>query len=136
MDKGLLVIGAIGVAIIYFATNFSGDKPADNDISWSVSDKNDKLSPYYEEDVLGNRVLNLSKVSLDQAKSIWPSTPTAQEISSIVPDFDLARIEIENSVVEGEFRQYLFQSLEEIEGRFQSGKIQSNQAKKAILNLR
>jgi len=136
MDKGLLVIVAIGVAIIYFATNFSGDKPADNDISWSVSNKNDKLSPYYEEDVLGNRVLNLSKVSLDQAKSIWISTPTAQKISSIVPDFDLARIEIENNVVEGAFRQYLLQFLEKIEGRFQSGKIQSDQAQKSILNLR
>ncbi len=136
MDKGLLVIVAIGVAIIYFATNFSGDKPADNDISWSVSNKNDKLSPYYEEDVLGNRVLNLSKVSLEQAKSIWTSTPTAQKISSMVPDFDLARIEIENNVVEGAFRQYLLQFLEKIEGRFQSGKIQSDQAQKAILNLR
>ena len=136
MDKGLLVIAAIGVAIIYFATNFSGDKPADNDVSWSVSNKNDKLSPYYEEDVLGNRVLNLSKVSLDQAKSVWPSTPTAQKIASIVPDFDLARIEIENSVVEGTFRHYLLRSLEKLEGRFQSGKIQSDQAQKAMLNLR
>ena len=136
MEKGLLIIAAIGVAIIYFATNFSGDKPADNDISWSVSNKNDQLSPYYEEDVLGNLVLNLSKVSLDQAKSIWASTPTAQKIASIVPDFDLARINIENNVVDGAFRRYLLAFLEKLEGRFQSGKIQSDQARKALLNLR
>ena len=135
MGKGLLVMAAIGVAIVYFATNYAGDKPMDS-VPAFLPNKNDKLAPYYEEDVLGDQVLNFSKISLDQAKSIWPSTPTAQEISSTVPDFDLARVEIGNNVAEGAFRQYLLQFLEEIEGRFQSGKIQSNTAKKAILNLR
>jgi len=136
MDKGILVIVVIGAAIIYFATNFTGDGPIDRDVSWSVSNKNGKLAPYYEEDVIGNQVLNLSSVSFDQAKTIWPSTPTAQKIASIVPDFDLARIEIENDVAEGAFRQYLLESLKKLERRFLIGKIQSSQVGKAILNLR
>ena len=136
MEKGLLIIVAIGAVIIYFATNFAGDASADSDISWSVSDTNDKFSPYYVEDVLGNRVLNFSKISLDRAKSIWPSTPTARKIASIVPDFDLVRTEIENNIAAGTFRRYLLQFLEKLQGRFYSGKIQSDQARKALLHLR
>jgi len=135
MDKGLFIIIAIGAAIVYFATNFSGDTPVDSDITWSNTQKDHSL-PYYEEDVLGNNVLNFSSIPLTQAKSIWPSTPTAKKIAATLPDFDLARLQAENGIVKGAFRQYVLKYLDKLEGKFIVGEIRSDQAQKALLNFR
>jgi len=136
MDRGLLIVIAIGAVIVYFATSFSGDGAMDSDdTSWSVSKKN-KLDAYYEKDVLGNKVLNFSSVALAQAKTIWPSTPTAHKIASSIPDFDLARLQAENSIVKGAFRQYVLHYLDKLEGKFLVGEIRSDQAQKALVNFR
>ena len=135
MDKGLFVIIAIGAAIVYFATSFSGDAPIDRDITWSNTQKDHSL-PYYEEDVLGNRVLNFSSIPLAQAKSIWPSTATAKKIAATLPDFDLARLQAENGIAKGAFRQYILKYLDKLEGKFLVGDIGSEQVQKALLNLR
>ncbi len=135
MDKGLLIIIAIGAVIVYFATNFSGDKAIDSDISWGVSKEKHSYDPYYEIDALGERVLNLSTVSLDRARKIWPTTPTGKKISALLPDFGLVRIEIMNDVVEGPFRHYLLEYLDKLEGRFLAGEINEDRAQKTLLQL-
>ena len=135
MDKGLLVIVAIGIAIVYFATNFSGDKPVDGDISWSVDEKTHAYDRYYEKDALGDRVLNLSSVSRDQAKTIWPTTPTGKKIASLLPDFALARTEVSNNVVKGAFREYLLEYLDNLEGRYLAGEINGDRAQRALLGF-
>jgi hypothetical protein len=135
MDKGLLLILAIGIAIVYFATSFSGDKPIDEDISWSVSEKKHTYDRYYEKDALGDRVLNLSSVSRDQAKKIWPTTPTGKKIASLLPDFALARTEVSNNVVKGAFQVYLLEYLDNLEERFLAGEINGDRAQRALLGL-
>ena len=135
MDKGLLIIIAIGVGIVYFATHFSGDTPVDSDITWSNTQTDHSL-PYYKKDLLGNRVLNFSSIPLAEAKNIWPSTPTAQKIAATLPDFDLARLQTENGIVKGAFRQYVLKYLDKLEGKFIVGEIRSDQARKALLNFR
>ncbi len=135
MDKGLLIMIAIGIAIVYFATNFSGDKPADNSVSWTVPDKKHSYDPYYETDLLGDRVLNLTSVSLDQAKRIWPTTPTSKTIAKLLPDFTLAKTEITNRIVKGAFRHYLLEYLEQLEGKYLAGEINSERVQKAMMRL-
>jgi len=134
MDKGIFLIIAIGAAIIIFATNFSGDKDFDGDISWSNTSK-DRLPPYYKKDVLGNYVLNVSSISLDEAKKIWPSTPVAKKVASTLPDFDMARLHAENDIEKGKFREYVMKYLDTLEGRFVVGDMHSDQVKKALLSL-
>ena len=135
MDKGILVIVAIGIAIVYFATNFSGDKPVDGDVSWSVSDKQHPYDPYYEKDVLGDQVLNLTPLSLERAKALWKTTPTAKRIAAVLPDFDLAITEAGNKIVKGDFKQFILDYLEELKGRYLAGQINGDGAKKALLGL-
>jgi hypothetical protein len=135
MEKGLLVIVAIGIAIVYFATNFSGDKPVDGDISWSIDKKKHAYDQYYEKDALGDLVLNLSSVSRDRAKKIWPTTPTGKKIASLLPDFALARMEVSNRVVKGAFREYVLEYLENLEGRYLAGEINGDRAQKALLRF-
>jgi len=70
------------------------------------------------------------------SKSIWPSTPTAKKIAATLPDFDLARLQAENGIVKGAFRQYVLKYLDKLEGKFIVGEIRSDQAQKALLNFR
>ncbi len=134
MGKGIFIIIAIGVAIIYFASNFSGEDDFDGDISWSNTSK-DKLPPYYKKDILGNYVLDVSTISLEEAKKVWPSTPIAQKVSSTLPDFDMARLHAENGIEKGKFREYVLKYLETLEGQYVVGDIQSDQLKKALFTL-
>jgi hypothetical protein len=135
MDKGLLVIVAIGAAFIYFAINIFNTSSSGDGSEWSVPDDKPQYAQYYVKDALGDDVLNFASVSLDQAKSIWPSTPTGKNITSILPDFDLARTEIDNRIVNGAFKKYLLEYLEGLKGRFLSGEINSGQAQKALLKF-
>ena len=135
MDKGLLTMLAVGAAIVYFATHFSGDNELDDDISWSVQEKKKGYEKYYEEDALGDMVLNLSSLSLDQAKQIWPTTPTAKKIAGILPDFNLAKTEVKNSITKGAFRDYLLEYLDGLEGRFLSGELNSERTRKALMSF-
>ena len=135
MDKGLLVIAAIGLAIIYFAMHFS-DGNDGSDIAWTVESKQEAYEQYYEKDAMGDKVLNLTAYSADRAKSIWPTTPTATRIAQMLPDFALAKTEMLNQVKKGDFQRYLLEYLDDLEGRYLAGELNSDQAKKALMHLR
>ncbi len=136
MDKGLLIIAAIGIAIIYYATNFAGEKPAEGKTSWSIEGKKHRYDPYYEKDVLGDQVLNLNTLTREKAKAIWKITPTAKRIAKAIPDFDLAIAEARNKVVKGTFKQYLLAYMENLKSRYLAGEINDEQAQKLLIELR
>jgi hypothetical protein len=136
MDKGLLVIAAIGAAIIYFAMHFSDDSGNGNELGWEVRSREKPYEKYYEKDALGDDVLNVTSLSLSQAKSLWPTTPTSKIIAKALPDFGLARTLVGNHVKNGAFKTFLYDYLEKLEGRFLVGEINSDQAKKALINLK
>jgi hypothetical protein len=136
MDKGLLIIIAIGIAFIYFAINVFNVSSSDDDTQGSSSGDKTPYAQYYEKDALGDDVLNLSSLSLDRAKVIWATTPTGKNIAGTLPNFDLAKIKAENAIVEGAFRRFVMQHLEKVKGRYLAGEINGDQAQQALLGLR
>ncbi len=134
-DKGFIIIIAIGAAIVYVAMHFSGGGTLDKDTPWTLSQKKDAVSGYYEKDVLGHRVLNFNPLSLHQAKTLWSQTPTAGEMASALPDFDLAEAKAKNGIVDGAFKRFFLEYLDRLKGRFLSGEIRADQTPDAVRNL-
>jgi len=137
MDKGILIIFAIGAAFIYFALSLF-QISSDGDVA-RVSSYGGPEAPYaryYKKDVLGDSVLDFSGLTLDQAKTIWPETPTQSRIADKLPDFSLARAEARNALKESDFKHYLLKFLDDLEGRYLGGEIDVDQARAALKTLK
>jgi len=115
-----------------FQASSEGDDP-----KWS-SLRNDKApyAKYYKEDVLGDKVLDLSGLTLEQAKAIWPGTPTQDRIAGKLPDFALAKAEARDALKESKFKHYLLKYLDKLEGSYLGGEIDTDQARAALKTLK
>jgi len=136
MDRGILVIFAIGAAFIYFALSMFNISSSTDDAKWSGNEEKSPSAQYYKKDVLGDDVLDLSSVSLTQAKTIWATTPTKDDIVNKIPDFSMAKAEAGNAISDGKFKQYLLKYLDELEGKYLGGEISADQAKEALSTLK
>jgi len=136
MDKGILIIFAIGAAFIYFAMSMFQVSDSTDDSKWSDSSRDKPYVKYYKEDVLGDKVLDLSGLPLAQAKTIWSTTPTKDKIAEKLPDFSLAKAEARNALAKGEFKQYLLHYLDNLEGKYLGGEVTADQAKEALSTLK
>ncbi len=134
MERGLLVIVAIGVIFGYFALDMFRTASTDEDPQWNGA-MQEKYAQYYSKDVLGDRVLDLNALPLAKAKEIWRQMPVGKEIASVLPDFDTAKTEAANQVAKGAFRDHLLKTIEELKGRFLVGDIELEAAKKQIREL-
>jgi hypothetical protein len=137
MEKGLLVIIAVGALFGYFALSLFNTSSSTDDSKWtSASGERDAYSAYYKKDSIGDMVLNMDSVSLDKAKSLWGSTPTGAKISEMIPDFEAARNEIDFSVADGNFKNYLLKYLRDLQEEFLTGAVDSDKAKKLFKTLK
>ncbi len=136
MDRSILIIFAIGAAFIYFAMSMFAVSSGKEDAKWSVDDRNAPYAQYYKKDVLGDPVLDLSEVSLAQAKTIWSTTPTKDRIVGKLPDFSLAKSEADLTIVNGEFKQYLLKYLSHLEEKYIGGEITADQARNKLSTLK
>jgi len=134
MERGLLVIVAVGAIFGYFALDMFRTASIDEDSQWNGAVE-DKYAQYYSKDVLGDRVLDLNALPLPKAKNVWRQMPIGDEIASLLPDFDTAKTEASNLVAQGKFRDYLLKTIETLKGKFLVGDIGLDAAKKQIKEL-
>jgi len=136
MDKGILVIFAIGAAFIYFALSMFNISSSTDDKKWAGENEKAPYAQYYKKDAIGDNVLDFSSISLTKAKAIWPTTPTKERIVSKLPNFDLAKEEAGNAISDGAFKQYLLKYLDELDGKYLGGEISADQAKEKLSTLK
>jgi hypothetical protein len=142
-DKGLLVLGAVGIAFIYFVFNFVGNVE-DEDIqkieslnpSNAEERKQKEILQYYRQDVTGTPILDLSGVPVENAKKIWKDSPTKKRIMQLFPNFHLMRDMIKLKMAPCEFRDLRLERLSEIESDYLSGTITSYKAKEEISDIK
>jgi hypothetical protein len=142
-DKGLLVLAIVGVAFAYFVFNFVGDVENEDihkieslNPSNAEERKKKEILEYYRQDVTGTPILDLSGVSIENAKRIWKESPTKKRIMQLFPNFHLMRDMIKLKLAPSEFRDLLLEKLSQIESDYLSGTISSYKAKEEIGNLK
>ena len=134
MERGLLVIVAIGAIFGYFALNMFRTAATDETPQWNGVAE-DKYAQYYTKDVLGDRVLDVNALPLEKAREIWRQMAVGRELTTLLPDFDTVRTEAANRLAEGAFRDYLLKRIDTLKSKFLVGDITVDEAKKQIEQL-
>ena len=137
MDKSLFIFILIGVGFLYFITNFVGDVQEEDDryqnTGYQMEHKYDK---YYTTDSIGQQILDLTDASPALQVEAWNASPLKDEFLALYPDFT----EMKNYVkdrVRGEYiTKKLLTHIADVEDKFFSGKIDSEQAKRMLGTLR
>ncbi len=135
MDKGLIIMVAVGAAFIYFATGLFNTSSSDDDTQWASDSTKKIYENYYQKDSLGDNVLNLNSLDTTKAKTIWAATPAMEQIVKAVPDFELARAKADNLLADGPFKTYLLNYIDKLKGRYLTGEIDSEKAQMLLKTL-
>jgi hypothetical protein len=137
MDKSLLIFVAVGVGFLYFITNFIGDiQEKDDRYGNSEYNAKHKYDKYYSVDAIGQKILDV--VNADEATQIaaWQDSLLKQEFLELFPDYEEMK-KFVKSRTRGEFLQNkLLGKIDEVEGKFLSGALNVEEAKRTIDTLK
>ena len=137
MLKGFVILMAIGLAFAYFVFNFVGDvERSDSNSYVSKSEKQAReWAKYYTQDVLGRQVLDLKGAPMQTAREVWVQSRLREEMLEHFPDFEMMRQFVHDRLRPSPFRKYLLEKIDETEGDYLAGTIDTEKAKKILTNL-
>jgi len=137
MDKSLLIFVAIGVGFLYFITNFIGDIQEEDDrysnYEYNTKHKYDK---YMSVDAIGQKILVVTGEDKSTQIAAWQESVLKQEFFEIFPDYgDMKKFV--KSRTRGKFLQKkLLSTIDEVEGKFFSGTLNTEEAKRMLDSLK
>jgi len=134
MLKGFVILVGVGVLFAYFVFNFVGNVEEDDETSVASQDKRkaEEYAKYYHKDAAGNRVLDFSNAPLSKAQAVWKESPIRQKIIEQVPQFEYMKEMINIYLAKSPFRDRLLKRLEKIEGKYLSGSIDTDEARRLL----
>ena len=136
MDKSLLIFIAIGIAFIYFITNFVGEiQKEDEKFRNTGYEQQHQYDAYMSKDSIGRDILDFTGASPAIQAKVWNSSTLKEEMLSSFPDFSLMKLFVKERVRGEEFQQRLLQHLDDVELQYFSGKLDPENAKKAIADF-
>ena len=137
MDKSLFIFILIGVGFLYFITNFVGDIQEEDDryqnTEYQAKHKYDK---YYTTDSIGQEILDLTNASPAEQVEAWNESRLKEEFLALYPDFSEMKHYVKDRIRGDAVKQKLLTHIDEVEGKFFSGEIDSEQAKRLLSTLR
>jgi hypothetical protein len=133
MDKSLLVFIAIGVAFIYFITNFVGDiQKEDEKFRNTGYEQKHQYDAYMGKDSIGRDILDLTSASPAIQMKVWNSSQLKEEMLANFPDFSLMKLFVKERVRGEEFQEKLLKHIDHVELQYFSGKLDPENAKRAL----
>jgi hypothetical protein len=133
MDKSLLIFIAIGVAFIYFITNFVGDiQEEDEKFRNTGYEQKHQYDEYMSQDSIGRDILDLTGASPTMQMQVWNSSTLKGEMLADFPDFSLMKLFVKERVRGDAFQQKLLQHIDDVELQYFSGKLDPENAKRAL----
>jgi len=133
MDKTFLAFVIIGVAFLYFVTNFVGGIQKEDE-TYSNNDYalEHKYDQYNSVDSVGQNILNFIGADMPTQIAAWNTSPLKQEFLALFPDFGDMKHFAKDRIVGKAFQEKLLKKIKDVEDGFFSGKISAEQAKKEL----
>ncbi len=133
MDKTFLAFVIIGVAFLYFVTNFVGGIQKEDE-TYSNNDYalEHKYDQYNSVDSVGQNILNFIGADMPTQIAAWNASPLKQEFLALFPDFGDMKHFVKDRIVGKAFQEKLLKKIKDVEDGFFSGKISAEQAKKEL----
>ena len=136
MDKSLMIFILVGIAGIYFVTNFVGDIQREDEVfrNEGYNEKN-KYNQYKAVDSIGREVLDVTDAPVSVQLNAWNSSALKQEFLNIFPDFSGMQVFIEERVRGTALKAKLKSTVESVEHAYFSGTMSAEDAKRKLGNL-
>jgi hypothetical protein len=135
MDKSFLIFLIIGVGFFYFVINVVKETDTDTEKIHSTSYQQEQYAKYHKTDSIGQDILDVTLADPATQLKVWNSSALKAELLDIFPDFDTMKGFVQNRVRGEPLVRKLTQKINEVEDKFFSGTINSEQAKQALEQL-
>ena len=133
MDKSLLIFIAIGVGFLYFITSFVGDIQEEDDKYQNIEYQKKHMHDQYQSvDSIGREILDLTEANTATQMDAWENSRLKEEFLTLFPDFSEMKKFVKERTRGDALQAELFKSIDEVEGKYFSGTMSAEQAKRAL----
>ncbi|MEA3433410.1 MAG: hypothetical protein U9R13_02415 [Campylobacterota bacterium] len=133
MDKSLLIFIAIGVGFLYFITSFVGDIQEEDDKYQNLEYQQKHMYDEYQTvDSIGREILDLTGTDAATQMAAWEKSRLKEEFLVLFPDFGEMKKFVKERTRGDALQAELLKLLDDVEGKYFSGTMNAEQAKRAI----
>jgi len=133
MDKSLFIFIAIGIGFLYFITSFVGDIQKEDDKYQNVAyQEKHKYDQYQSVDSIGQTILDLTNVDFKMQASAWNASELKDDFLNNFPDFSAMKTFVKERVRGEIFQKKLIENIDIVEGKYISGTINAEKAKREL----
>lgn len=137
MDKSLVIFIAVGLGALYLIINFVSDIQKEDDTyrnnDYNIAHQYDK---YERTDSIGQSILVFEAEDIKTQLAVWHSSKIKQEFLAIFPDYSDMKTFVKERIRSELLQKTLIKKIDEVEGKFFSGTIDSEQAKQMLDSLK
>ena len=137
MDKSLLIFIAIGLGALYLVTNFIGDIQEEDDTyknnQYVVEHKYDQ---YQKVDSIGQAMLVFDNVDAKTQIAAWHVSELKQEFLELFPDYSEMKKFVKERTRGDALQAKVLKVIDNVEGKFFSGALDTEQAKQMLDSLK
>ena len=137
MDKSLFVFVLIGLGAIYLLTDFIGDIQSEDDAyrnhDYKVEHKYDQ---YQRVDSVGRSILVVNDADAKTQVDAWQISMVKVEFLELFPNYTEMKLFVKERVRGDILEKKLIQTINDVESRFFSGVINTEQAKRMLASLK
>lgn len=136
MDKSLFIFILIGAGAIYLVTNFVGDIQSEEDAyknnTYKVEHKYDK---YHGVDSVGRPILIVKNANKQTQMAAWHTSVAKVEFLELFPNYIEMKQFVKERVRGDILEKKLLHTIDNVEGKFFSGFMNAEQAKRTLDSL-
>jgi len=133
MDKSLLIFILFGVGALYLLTNFIGDIQAEDDTHSNNGYKvEQKYEQYQKVDSIGRPILVVDNADEKIQVAAWNASTVKVEFLEFFPNYTEMKTFVKERVRGNALQKKLIRTIDDVEGKFFSGSMSVEQAKRAL----
>jgi len=133
MDKSFMIFMALGVGGLYYVTNTVTDiQEGEPALQSEEYKEKHKFEKYQTVDSIGQDILDVTDVPLQEQIEAWNNTPLKRECLSLFPDFGEIKLFVKERLRGDGLKSYLTNAISKIEADFFSGKINAEDAQRRL----
>jgi len=137
MDKTFLFFVAVGIAFLYFVTNFVGDiQEEDEKYRNNAYEQEHKYDKYKSVDSVGQDVLNVLGADAGTQVAAWNESSLKNEFLLLFPDFGDMKLFVKDRISGDTLSTKLLLQIKSVEDKFFSGTMTAAQAKQELSSLK
>ena len=133
MDKSLLIFIAVSIGFLYFITNFVGEIQEEDDKFQNLEYKEKhKYDQYHTVDSIGRKILDLTGTDAATQIAAWKESRLKEEFLVLFPDFGEMKKFVKERIRGDALQAKLLKEIDDVEGKYFSGTMNAEQAKRAL----